>query len=93
LSYERITNLVGASVDKILLFWKSRESMFPVLSKLAKKYLACPATSAPTERRFSEAGRLYTQRRSQLDPENASNQLFIRGLYPILFPNAADKIK
>ncbi|MBW0556999.1 hypothetical protein O181_096714 [Austropuccinia psidii MF-1] len=37
----------------ILLFWKSRKSMFPTLYVMVHKYLSIPATSSPSECVFS----------------------------------------
>ncbi|CAB5369823.1 unnamed protein product [Rhizophagus irregularis] len=42
--------------DCPLTWWRINKTRFPVLSKLAKKYLAIPATSTLSERLFSEAG-------------------------------------
>jgi len=39
-----------------LLFWKLNENRFKELSKLAKKYLGVPASSAAVERMFSICG-------------------------------------
>ena len=36
-----------------LAWWKLHDSLFPRVSKLARKYLAIPASSAPSERVFS----------------------------------------
>ena len=36
-----------------LLWWKKNESLFPILGRLARFYLALPATSAPSERILS----------------------------------------
>lgn len=52
--------------DNPLLFWKQNSSLFPVLSSLAKFYLAIPATSANVERLFSIAGAIARARRSSL---------------------------
>ena len=38
--------------SNILLWWKSQSHVLPLLSKLAMKYLATPATSVPCERVF-----------------------------------------
>ena len=40
-------------------FWKLNGSKFPKLSNLAKHYLSIPASSAPVERLFSIAGKIF----------------------------------
>lgn len=60
-----------------LLFWKSRENVYPGLSKFAKQYLAMPATSVPSERVFSKAGELISDRRNRLSAEHVNELLFI----------------
>ena len=40
------------------------------LMMLAKKYLAIPGSSVPSERLFSKAGELISEKRSQLKPKN-----------------------
>ena len=58
----------------ILEWWKENQLSLPTLSKIAKDYLAIPATSAPSERLFSEAGNLITLKQVGLsgDPEKAN---------------------
>ncbi|CAG8784672.1 23289_t:CDS:1, partial [Gigaspora rosea] len=48
LDYYRQTPVILSDSDS-LLWWKQQQSRFPNLSKLARKYLAIPATSAPSE--------------------------------------------
>ena len=58
------------SADSPLEWWKKNHTRFSYLSVLAKKYLAVPATSVPTEQAFSIAGHNVSQKRSCLLPEN-----------------------
>uniref|UniRef100_A0A674MNF8 BED-type domain-containing protein n=1 Tax=Takifugu rubripes TaxID=31033 RepID=A0A674MNF8_TAKRU len=67
-----------------LNWWKKNESTFPLLNKVAKKYLGTVATSVPAERLFSKAGEIISQRRNRLKSENLSidhNKVYINGLY------------
>ena len=43
--------------ENLLLFWKANSLKCRVLSKLVKKLLGIPATSAPIERVFSHTGK------------------------------------
>ena len=52
--YKQIDTYLNTNEDKfypdpLLLFWKCHESQFPNLEKLAKKYLAVPASSPAVE--------------------------------------------
>lgn len=58
-------------------FWKSSKRMYPRLYNVAKHTLNVPATSTPSERSFSVAGRLLEDRRSVLDPDKADQLLFL----------------
>ena len=60
-----------------LLWWKAHQARFPMLSVLARKYLAIPATSAPSERLFSSAGLTIAKERARLTPEHAANLIFL----------------
>ena len=53
--------------DQSVLLWrKSRQNILPRLSVLASYILAFPASSSVSERLFSKAGLLDSQRRSRL---------------------------
>jgi hypothetical protein len=41
-------------------YWKAKQFYFPIISKIAKDYLAIPATSAPSECVFSVSGDVIT---------------------------------
>ena len=61
-----------------LAWWKTNEIRFPTLAKLARVYLAIPATSAPSERVCSKTGQVIDQLRSNLSPSTASMIIFLK---------------
>lgn len=60
-----------------LNWWKARELLYPTLSKLAKKYLCIVATSVPSERVFSKAGQIITERRNRLKSKHVKKLIFL----------------
>ena len=60
-----------------LNWWKENEIRFPKLQALAKKYLCIPGSSVPSERLFSKAGQLVSERRSRLKPKHIDMMLFL----------------
>ena len=58
-------------------WWAKHKQVFPNISKLALNVLFIPATSVPTERLFSTAGQIITERRNRLQPENAEKLIFL----------------
>ena len=60
-----------------LEWWASWQSKYPKLSTLARRMLAVPGTSVPTERIFSAAGATVTARQSSLSPDNVDKLLFL----------------
>lgn len=61
-----------------LEYWKSSENKFPRLAKLAKVYLAIPASSGSVERLFSIAGSIGRSRRSKLSVQYLERLLMYR---------------
>ncbi|XP_026183120.1 zinc finger BED domain-containing protein 4-like [Mastacembelus armatus] len=57
-----------------LKYWVARKTLYPMLWKLACKYLCIPASSVPCERIFSKAGELVSQKRSRLKPVTVVSQ-------------------
>ena len=47
------------------------------LPRLAKRYLSTPPSSIFSERMFSQAGNIYTEKRNHLSPELADKLLFL----------------
>ncbi|GJV95881.1 zinc finger BED domain-containing protein RICESLEEPER 2 [Tanacetum coccineum] len=52
----------------VLGFWKAKETMFPVLSRMAMDILSVQATSVASESAFSTSGRVLSIRRTRLTP-------------------------
>ena len=49
-----------------LIFWSNNEQKFPLLAKLAKKYLSVQASSAAVERmKFSIAGHIFCNEKEE----------------------------
>ncbi|KAJ8286540.1 hypothetical protein GJAV_G00040340 [Gymnothorax javanicus] len=61
----------------ILQWWKRHEQFYPILSVLAKKFLAIPASSVPAERVFSLAGAVVNKKRARLSSGNVDLTVFL----------------
>ena len=60
-----------------LNYWVTVQHRVPLLAKLVRHVLCCPATSAQSERDFSHTGLILTARRSLLSPKYVSSLEFI----------------
>jgi hypothetical protein len=67
----------GKDVD-ILLWWKVHEAVLPLLSKLARRVLAIPSSSAKSERVFSVGGNLVTVKRGRLAASKVEDLIVIK---------------
>ena len=56
-----------------LTYWATVQHRLPLLGKLARHVLYCPASSAQSERDFSHTGLILTSRRSLLSPKYVSS--------------------
>ena len=62
----------------IVKFWASRAYDYPIMSQMARDYLAIPATSAASERVFSNGGDIITKKRNRLAPDTLRFLLCLR---------------
>lgn len=56
--------------EDIGAWWGNKGSQFPLMQRVAKKYLAINPTSTASERLFSLAGNIASKKRNRLKPDN-----------------------
>ena len=61
-----------------LAWWCLNEGKYPRLSRLARRYLAVPASSVPSERIFSLAGQIVNKKRSCLSTSLVDQLIFLK---------------
>lgn len=62
----------------IIMWWDSKKSVDPNLVALCQTVLAMPCTQVSIERGFSGLGKVLTNERTNLSPENLRMLLFIK---------------
>ncbi|XP_066518302.1 E3 SUMO-protein ligase ZBED1 [Hoplias malabaricus] len=60
-----------------LYWWRNKEHRFPAVARLARKYLAIPATAIPAERAFAPRESAVAHRRAMLGPKHLDHILFL----------------
>jgi len=63
--------------EDVLDWWKIYQTKFPNLSKMARQFLALPASSARVERLFSRSGEMHGDKRKRLKKETLQSLLFV----------------
>ncbi|XP_019746963.1 zinc finger BED domain-containing protein 1-like isoform X2 [Hippocampus comes] len=63
--------------DNPLLWWRTNETRYPTLAKLAKPFLGIPATLTPSERLFFATGNIVSRRRASLSSEHVDLLTFL----------------
>lgn len=58
-----------------LHWWSQNAATYPILSQLARQYLAIPATSIPCEQLFSNGREMLNKKRCALLPDDTSHSL------------------
>ena len=61
--------------DDPLVWWSENEKKYPLLAPTARKYLAIPCSSSPSEREFKQCKQI-TKDRYSLKPRNVEMLLF-----------------
>ncbi|CAF1020251.1 unnamed protein product [Rotaria sordida] len=67
-----------SSGEDVLSWWKKHSCIYSQLSRLALALLSIPASSATSERIFSETGRILEARRQLLSAESLDSLVFLR---------------
>ncbi|XP_039225122.1 E3 SUMO-protein ligase ZBED1-like isoform X3 [Crotalus tigris] len=65
-------------------WWKSNEHRFPSVARLARQYLAIPATVVPPDQAFAAGESALEHRRGVLAPENLDQILFLHQNFDFL---------
>ena len=63
--------------QNFLKWWREHSTIYPILSKLARKYLCLPSTSVPSECLFSISGLIVNEKRAALDPYIVDEIVFL----------------
>lgn len=64
-----------------LLWWRERRAKYPILARMARRFLCMQATSVACERVWSTAGNVLTARRTGLSPKNLESLVLIHENY------------
>ena len=70
-----------------LEWWKENANKYPLLAKIGREFFCIPLTSAPSERSFSTAGRIISEKRTNLLPGTAQDLIMNRSNLPELEPD------
>ena len=82
LSTKELTN---AEQFNVLKWWKDRNSIYPLLSAVAKKLFSILASASSSESPFSTTGNIVTALRSTIAPQNVDMVLFLHANTPSNF--------
>ena len=60
-----------------LQWWRDHRTIYPLLCRIARKYLCLPGTSVPSESLFSISGIVVNEKRAALDPNCVDQIVFL----------------
>lgn len=66
--------------ENVFKFWNVHRTMYSHISKITEPYLSLVTTSVPSERLFSKAGNILTNKRNRLKGEKLQHLLFLGSL-------------
>lgn len=66
-----------------LLWWKIHALSYPLMSRVMRRLLNIPATSASSERTFSTSGNVISKKRARLSSDIASAIVFLHGAWDL----------
>lgn len=69
--------LINRKSNDPITWWYMKRFTYPRLYEVVKKHFCIPATSTPSERVFSKAGHVVTDRRNRLDGQKVRLILFL----------------
>lgn len=69
---------VSQDVDSVYNWWKERKQKYPLLFKLAMRFLFCPPSSVASESLFSSTGQVDSDCRKRLETEKIEVLVFIK---------------
>ena len=64
--------------SNVIEWWKANRKKFPHLSRFARKVLGIPAASSTSERVFSTAGNIISERRTNLNIDNIEMLVYMK---------------
>ena len=70
--------------EKRLIWWKNNQTKFPILSKIARGFLAMQASTVPSERGFSSSGLTVTDMRSRLHPMKVRSLMCLKSWFKLV---------
>jgi len=86
LDFGRTEPPLDCDSDASLPWWNERKTKYPVLARLARKYLAFQATSVPSERLFSTAGFVCSPHRASMTTKTL-NALVVLNKFLVKHPD------
>ncbi|XP_076867276.1 E3 SUMO-protein ligase ZBED1 isoform X2 [Brachyhypopomus gauderio] len=79
--HQQLENYIAEPLCKRSLsplhWWRSKEHRFPAVARLARKFLAIPATAIPADRAFAPRECPVAHRRAMLGPKHLDHILFL----------------